>query len=151
MNFKRGLNGLYRIVFLAGALLFSVSSSFASPITTADHLLGYAVQGARGTPVGHVVALFLDLDKGRVSYVLVKTDDGGKSVVPWQAVRILPDANTLRLSINADRFRQAPPVELAEIDREKERSLHRYFGVAPYWEDKDLSHPSPPRHLRIVR
>jgi sporulation protein YlmC with PRC-barrel domain len=122
-----------------------------SPIASADHLRGYRVQSADGVVLGSVAEIFFDLENGKIGYLSVSTEGERPVIVPWRAAHIRTGDQSIRLFIDPRRFQEAPFVQMTEMDHERGRALHRYFGVAPYWEDDTPSAPRPPRNLRIVK
>jgi sporulation protein YlmC with PRC-barrel domain len=143
------------IMIMAGAIfpIFWIVGAGAEMVT-ADHLRGYVVRGADDSRVGKIDGVLIDLEQGRIRYLLVISsgDEPRKVIVPWRAARVQTQPPSVRLSISAEKFLQAPSGEKALDDREEGRAIHHFFGVAPYWEDKpSTAQPRPPRNLRIVR
>jgi sporulation protein YlmC with PRC-barrel domain len=125
-----------------------------------DDLEGIEIHTQQGEELGTVDQLVIDIDEGRVAYVIVSSGGllgiGARTVVvPWTAFVLpsqLPQDDDLVLVLNVEReqFRNAPQGDLETVlDREQGVVIHRYYGVAPYWEgehDSQLQRGVPPGH-----
>lgn len=79
----------------------------------ADSLVGSKVRNAQGQDIGSVSKLFIDTQRGTITRVIVKQGGGlgmgGKEVaVPWSAVKIQRDQQTLVVTMQQETIPQAP-------------------------------------------
>jgi len=117
-------------------------------LITSDHFLGSPVQGASGEALGYVSQVVFD-STGQIRYLVVRTPEaqdgqGGVHLVPWAAVKT-DEPRVISIEVTREQFRKAPEgLSVATQDREEE--LHRFYGVAPYWqEDQEQTIERRPR------
>lgn len=97
----------------------------------------FNVQSTQGQKVGKVNKVVVDMDQGRIAYVLVNAEEGGGNyIIPWKALESDPQQKTLTLNKSPEQLRQAPKGDLKAIDRQMGRQIHEFYGVSPYWEEK---------------
>jgi len=107
-------------------------------IFSLDGLLGRGIENGDGEELGKVSDAIIDQQSGQVVYLVVTTGDtlgmgGEKRAVPFKAM-FIGYQGSLMLDLSKEQFNRAPvkPENLA--DRQWERQVHQFFGVAPYWE-----------------
>lgn len=82
-------------------------------VLSSGSLSGDAVTNAEGDQIADIKDLMIDLDSGRVAYVVVSYGGflgfGDKLfAVPWQAVRVDQDARTLVIDLDEEVLGSAP-------------------------------------------
>jgi len=99
-----------------------------------------SVTGQQGEKLGEIEDLIVSKD-GKISYLLLTTDateSGEFVVVPWQVVRVEPEAGTLTLMVAKDKFDNAPKLTEADLQKINDpnwtRQIHTYYGI----ESKDM-------------
>ncbi len=83
----------------------------------------------------------IDFSKGRVVYSVLSDVGGmeGKIVaVPFSELYRSGGGNIFVLNITKERLLTAPSFAWANIgDRQYAVNVYRYYGVQPYWEEKE--------------
>jgi Domain of unknown function (DUF2382) len=97
------------------------------------------VRAAEGAEVGHVDALYYDLDEGSVAWIGIcsETTPGARTLVPAEGVSFGHDA--LRIPYGRDVVARAPQVDSEELDDPTEELLAAYFGVGGRPEERDTA------------
>lgn len=107
----------------------------------ATDLQGMTVKNRQGDTLGEIEELVLDVQDGRVAYVVLDVggwfDLGGKHMAaPWNALALKPGAREITLNIDKDKLRQAPSFERTYGPDAVERAwlvdVHNFYGVPPY-------------------
>ena len=138
-------------------------------VRSVRHLLGITVNGPRGERLGQVSQVLLDVARGDVAYVVVTPEPGTAQnqarIIPWRAISTNPRTADLTAHINAARFAEAPAAT-GTLNRQRAEEIHRFYGVAPYWEERQPARapavapiqeqprtvpPAPPRHTFPAR
>jgi sporulation protein YlmC with PRC-barrel domain len=93
----------------------------------ASSIKGASVEDRSGTPLGTVEAVFLDDTTGQLSWAVI----GNETVVPMAGADL--DGSRLRLSVDADTVRSAPPLGgRAHLEPDHLEALRRHYaGVGP--------------------
>lgn len=112
---------------------------FDQPLIRSAGFIGNTVRGAGGEVVGQVSQVLFEAESGQIRYMVLSAAEGeglgaGDYLVPWRAVNTDPEGRLIALDVSADRFREAPQ-GLTFGSQEKAEELHRFYGVAPYWEE----------------
>ncbi len=111
---------------------------------TAKTLIGDYIQNSQGEKLGMVEDLMLDLESGKVAYVVVSygTLSNLKDklfAVPWKAFRLDTQKHRFVLDVHETVLKNAEGFDQANwpntVDRDWEHQLHQQYGVTPYWED----------------
>ncbi len=111
---------------------------------TAKTLVGDYIQNPHGEKLGMVEDLMLDLESGRVAYVVVSygTLSNLKDklfAVPWKAFRLDTQKHRFILDVDETVLKNAEGFDQDNwpntVDRDWESQLHQHYGVRPYWED----------------
>ena len=112
-------------------------------IRQAGDLTNFSIQNKQGEKLGQISELLVDIEKGRIGYVVVSANGilgvGGEShVVPWQALQFDPQREEVMvLDMERERFRQAPTGDAETVaTQEQGRTIHEFYGVSPYWEEE---------------
>jgi sporulation protein YlmC with PRC-barrel domain len=106
-------------------------------VTTVDNLKQFSLQDQQGQNLGQVEQLIVDVQQGSIGYVVTSSQQqpGQQHVIPWNALRVDPQQQTLTVQISAEQFRQAPTGDEQMVkDPDQARQIHQFYGVAPYWE-----------------
>jgi len=116
-------------------------SAPGAELVSAASLSGERVLTRRGEIIGDVSELMLDVQRGRIAYVVVA--HGGfmglgerLHAIPWRALRIEGDC----LVLDAERatFLGAPGFDKehwpSRPDAAWHHALHRHYRCRPYWE-----------------
>lgn len=118
----------------------SQSQAGQQQIRPVSELEKFNVQSTEGQKVGKVNKVVVDMDQGRIAYVLVNAQEGGGNyIIPWKALQSDPQQKTLTLNKSPEQLRQAPKGEIQAIDRQMGRRIHEFYGVSPYWEERGSS------------
>jgi sporulation protein YlmC with PRC-barrel domain len=112
---------------------------FDQPLIRSADFTGNTVRGAEGNVLGKVSQVLFEAASGQVRYLVVSTAgvEGtaeGEYFVPWRAVKTDPEGSRIALDVSADQFKEAPQ-GLAIGSEEQAEELHRFYGVAPYWQE----------------
>ncbi len=111
---------------------------------TAKTLIGDYIQNSQGEKLGMVEDLMLDLQTGRIGYVVMShgTLSNLKDklfAVPWNAFQLDTQKHRFILDIDqkvldtVEGFDQDSWPNI--VDRDWEERLHQHYGAKPYWED----------------
>lgn len=96
-----------------------------------------------GEQVGKVKEIMLDVQAGRIAYVVVSCGGflgiGEKLLaMPWSALTLDTTRKCFLLSLSSERIRNAPGFDKdnwpSMADRTWATSLHQYYGREPYWQ-----------------
>ena len=110
---------------------------------SAGTLVGDDVITRSGEKLGTVKEIMLDLDSGRIAYVVLSSGGflgiGDKLfAVPWEAVEVDGASHTLVFDITRERLDQAPGFDKENwpdfADSGWGASVHEFYGTRPYWE-----------------
>jgi sporulation protein YlmC with PRC-barrel domain len=110
---------------------------------SANMLTGARVLTRDGVSIGSVGELMLDVQRGRIAYVVVA--HGGfmglgerLHAIPWSALGIDPERRCLVLAADRATFLAAPGFDKDHWpetpDAAWHHALHRHYGCRPYWE-----------------
>lgn len=104
-------------------------------VKSVDTLKQFSLQDQQGQQIGQVNQLLVDVQQGKIGYVVV-TSQQQTRLIPWNALRIDPQQQTMTLQISASQFQQAPTGgEQMVQDMNQARQIHQFYGVSPYWEE----------------
>lgn len=109
---------------------------------SATTMIGDRVLDKDGEEVGRLEDLMIDLDRGIVSYAVLSF--GGilgigeeYRGVPWSALEVDTENRVLRLAMDQERIKAAPPLSKEEWplvpDYEWLGGIYDYYGVVHYW------------------
>ncbi len=126
----------------AGTVTHAASGTSANALIESDRVEGTEVYGADKTHIGSVKRLMIDKRSGQVAYAVLGFGGflglGEESfTVPWTKLAYDNELGGYRTDLSADQVKGAPDFARGEnqnwADRDKERDLHSYYGVSPYW------------------
>ncbi len=106
-------------------------------VKSVDTLKQFALQDLQGQRIGQIDQVLVNVQRGQIGYVVVTSPQqaGQKHVIPWNALRIDPQQQTLTVQMNASQLQQLPAADEGMVqDMNQARQIHQFFGVAPYWE-----------------
>lgn len=114
----------------------------SNPLIESDRVEGTEVYGADRTHIGEIKRLMIDKRSGQVAYAVMGF--GGflglgedSYTIPWSKLTYDTELGGYRTEVTADQVKGAPDFyrgnDNAWSDRDKERDLHSYYGVSPYW------------------
>lgn len=127
-------------------------------VMAADTLDGDKIVSADGDEVGKVKDIMLDVQSGRVAYVVMSSGGflgiGDKLLaIPWNALTLDADRKCFLLALPSERVKNAPGFDKdhwpAMADRTWASSVHQYYGREPYWSIEtalpgEAPHREPP-------
>jgi hypothetical protein len=122
--------------------LESEVSSHPHSLIPSDRVEGTAVRRSNGEKVGEIKRLMIDKVSGKVAYAVMRFGGflgmGEKyHPLPWDALRYNTALEGYELNIPEEQLHAAPSYgtsgEFDWGDRERERRLHEYYKVPPYW------------------
>lgn len=114
------------------------------PLTRSKDILDQDLHGAGGGKLGTIRETFVDLDTGRLEFVIVEENgllggSGRYHPVPWSIVRYDPMAKEFRAEIAKDQFKASPSYDRSQI------------GSADYaWDEQSIRYFDAPSDV-IVR
>jgi len=111
-------------------------------LIAADKVEGTSVYNRGGEKLGTVENLMIDKLNGRVSYAVMSF--GGflgmgesRHPLPWDTLKYDTGIGGYVVDMDSDKLRGAPTYDEAQgvnwEDRDWNKRLHDYYGVAPYW------------------
>ncbi|TWT38034.1 PRC-barrel domain protein [Posidoniimonas corsicana] len=110
---------------------------------SAGTLIGDNVNNRAGENVGSVKEIMLDVDSGRIAYVVVSVGGflgiGDKLfAVPWNAMEIDTEHHALVLDVSKEKLENAPGFDQDDwpdmADPTYGKSVHDFYQTRPYWE-----------------
>ena len=107
-----------------------------------DRVEGTAVYGTDREHIGSIKRLMIDKQSGQVAYAVMSF--GGflglgedTHTIPWGSLHYDTDLGGYKTNISEQQLRGAPDYARGDntdwSDRGRERALHDYYGVSPYW------------------
>lgn len=118
-----------------------VSTTSSNPLIESDRVEGTSVYGPDNGHVGTIKRLMIDKRSGQVAYAVMSF--GGflgigedSHTIPWGKLTYDTDLGGYRTDISSDQLQGAPAFARENDDwsnRDRERELHSYYGVSPYW------------------
>lgn len=110
-------------------------------LLSANSLLGDRVTNIKGEDLGKVEAIMIDLERGRIAFVLLlfgRVNDNKLLAVPWEVLTISFHDKKFILNVSESTLKSAEPFEIDKW-RESEdfawlAKVYRYYGHEPYWK-----------------
>jgi sporulation protein YlmC with PRC-barrel domain len=111
-------------------------------VMAASTLEGDRILSTDGEEVGKVKEIMLDVQGGRIAYVVMSSGGflgiGDKLLaIPWNALTLDTTRKCFLLSLSSERVKNAPGFDKdrwpSMADRTWATSLHQYYGREPYW------------------
>lgn len=108
------------------------------PLTRSKDILDQDLIGQGGAKLGVIRETFVDLDTGRIEFLIVEAPglmggSGKYHPVPWAIVRYEPMAKEFHADVAKDRFKASPSYDRAQIgsaDYAWDEQSNRYFDAA---------------------
>ncbi|TDV21039.1 PRC-barrel domain-containing protein [Paraburkholderia caballeronis] len=113
------------------------------------------VLSSDGEEVGKVKDIMLDVQTGRVAYVVMSSGGflgiGDKLLaIPWSALTLDTNRKCFLLAMPSERVKDAPGFDKdhwpAMADRTWASSVHQYYGRDPYWDTDTALPGEDPRY-----
>ena len=112
------------------------------PLIESDRVEGTTVYDTSGRDIGTIKRIMLEKVSGKAVYAVMSF--GGflgmgseEHTIPWNKLTYDTSLGGYRVDINEQQLRGAPTFyrdpEYNWTDRNRERELNDYWGVAPYW------------------
>lgn len=111
-------------------------------LIASDKVEGTAARNSNGDKVGTIERVMIDKPTGKAAYAVMSFGGFlgmGQDYValPWHLLRYNENLDAYELNVTEDQLRGAPAVtggwETGTVNRDWERNIHSYYGVAPYW------------------
>lgn len=107
------------------------------PLTKSKDILDQDLIGEGGAKLGVIRETFVDLDTGRIAFLIVEAPgliggSGKYHPVPWPIVRYEPMAKTFQADVSKDRFKGSPSYDRAQIGSAEyawDEQSNRYFDA----------------------
>ena len=119
----------------------NLSSGPGPALMGAGTLMGNDVYNLQGDDLGDIKEIMLDMQSGRVTYVVLSYGGflsmGEKLfAVPWSALTLDTENKRFLLNVVKDKLEQAPGFDKDNwpnmADATWVKDIHTYYGVAPY-------------------
>jgi sporulation protein YlmC with PRC-barrel domain len=116
-------------------------------VMAADTLAGDPVVNVKGEELGSLSGIMIDVRRGRVAYAVLSSGGflgiGDKLfAIQWSALTLDADRKCFVLDVEKARLEAAPGFDRDHWptmgDHQWASEVHRYFGIAPYWQDPAL-------------
>jgi sporulation protein YlmC with PRC-barrel domain len=111
-------------------------------VMAASTLDGDKILSTDGDEVGKVKDIMLDVQGGRIAYVVMSSGGflgiGDKLMaIPWSALTLDTTRKCFLLSVSSERIKNAPGFDKQHwpsmADTTWATSIHQYYGREPYW------------------
>lgn len=115
----------------------------APHVLPANTLIGDHVRNNEGEDLGTIEELMIDLESGRIVYVVLSFGGilgiGDKLfAIPWNALNLDPEDNEMVLNVQREKLESAPGFDKEHwptmADRDWGAEIHSHYGFEPYWE-----------------
>ena len=108
------------------------------PLNKSKDILDQDLKGRDGAKLGHIRETFVDLDTGRIAFLIVEAPGlmGGSGKfhpVPWALIRYEPLAKAFHADLSKDQFKNSPSYDRAQIvsaDYAWDEVSNRYFAAS---------------------
>jgi hypothetical protein len=123
-------------------LLAETTTPSAHTLIPSDRVEGTAVRRSNGEKIGEIKRVMIDKVSGKVAYAVMRFGGflgvGEKyHPLPWDALRYNPTLEAYELNLPDEQLSGAPSYGATFVfdwgDRERERHLHEYYKIPPYW------------------
>ncbi|HTR09467.1 MAG TPA: PRC-barrel domain-containing protein [Paraburkholderia sp.] len=128
----------------------STKAGAGPDVMAASTLESDRVLSADGEEVGKVKEIMLDVEGGRIAYMVMSSGGflgmGDKLLaVPWNALTLDADRKCFVLALNSERVKNAPGFDKGHwpsmADRTWASSVHQCYGREPYWSNDATTLP----------
>jgi sporulation protein YlmC with PRC-barrel domain len=118
-------------------------ASTTPAVLSAGTLTGDPVVNDAGENLGKLEEIMIDLDSGRVAYVVISFGGvlgvGNKLfAIPWQALRVDTENKEIVLNVSKETLEQAPGFDKDRWPETSDQTwlgdVYRYYGYEPYWK-----------------
>lgn len=118
-------------------------ASTTPAVLSAGTLTGDPVVNDAGENLGKLEEIMIDLDSGRVAYVVISFGGvlgvGNKLfAIPWQALRVDTENKEIVLNVSKETLEQAPGFDKDHWPETSDQTwlgdVYRYYGYEPYWK-----------------
>lgn len=116
----------------------------AYPIAlSASELLGTEVRNLEGEHIGKIEELVLDIETGKISYVVMSLGGflgraGKLFAIPWHALALDADNKKMILNVDKEKLKHAPGFDKDHwpdfVDQDWGVNIYEYYGYRPHWE-----------------
>ncbi|ADI14018.1 PRC-barrel domain-containing protein [Truepera radiovictrix] len=112
---------------------------------TAKTLIGDNIRNSQGENLGNVQDLMIDLEGGKIAYVVVSYGGflgmGDKLfAVPWNAFRLDAENHNFILDVDQEVLKNAEGFDKNNwpnvADRDWGQRVHQHYGTRPYWDER---------------
>jgi sporulation protein YlmC with PRC-barrel domain len=116
-------------------------------VLSASTLAGDSIRNPAGEDLGKLDQIMIDIPSGKVAYAVLSFGGvlgmGSKLfAVPWSALKVDEDQKCLILDANKKKLENAPGFDKDNWPNMADNSwgseVSRFYGVAPYWEEKEV-------------
>jgi sporulation protein YlmC with PRC-barrel domain len=115
-------------------------------VMTADTLDGNSVVNLQGEDIGTITDIMLDVRGGRIAYAVMSS--GGflgigdrLFALPWSALTLDAERKCFVIDVDRAKLEKAPGFDKdkwpAMADMRWATDVHGYYGVRPYWQDRN--------------
>ncbi len=127
----------------AGAgLSSSTETSFGGATIRTSNLIGEKVVDSAGHKCGKVADALIDLQSGRLAFLIIDTHGGRQVAVPGDQLR--PQDNEVMLNINHERLMSAPTFSASNInDPSWASQVYSFYGESSPWQGGQVAMSSP--------
>jgi hypothetical protein len=117
------------------------ATTSSKSLIESDRVEGTSVYGADNSHIGSIQRLMIDKQSGQVAYA-VMTFGGFLGIgedsytIPWGKLTYDVNLGGYKTDISTSQLQGAPSFgrdDASWSDRNRERGLHDYYGVSPYW------------------
>ena len=118
-----------------------VDATTGGPLIGSDRVEGTKVFDPRGDSIGSIKRLMLEKQSGRVAYAVMTFGSflgmgGNEQPIPWDKLDYDVSLGGYRTDLTKSQLEGAPTRDpnYDWTNRDRERDLHDYYGVAYYWD-----------------
>jgi len=115
---------------------------------SAKQFIGMDVTNMHGEKIGNIRDLMLDRQTGQVGYAIL--GKGGvlgvkerEVAVPFNLFSSKAESKSLELTVDESKLANAPARTAEMTDQEYGRTIHEFYGQAPYWEHSGMEQHQP--------
>ncbi|MEQ8345438.1 MAG: PRC-barrel domain-containing protein [Sneathiellaceae bacterium] len=119
-----------------------VDKDETSTLISTHKVEGTSVYNGEGDQLGSVDSLMVNKQTGKVAYAVMSFGGflgigEGHHPLPWEVLHYDTRKDGYVVNLSKDQLRDAPTLgrdeEYRLMDRDYETSIHKHYGVAPYW------------------
>jgi sporulation protein YlmC with PRC-barrel domain len=113
-------------------------------------LLKVTLRNQDGQEIGEVREWMMDIDEGRVVYVLASLKESGDNYIalPWKVMRADKEKGGYRIDVDVKELSNAPQIHSEKLDDTLDNKgfldkVYNHFGAEKYWASKQGSQDRP--------